>query len=64
MLSKRFNVDFHVKKTELNNNHFTGTFTTQRLEEILKYFEISSHIRWRYLNTPNINQEKMQIEIY
>ena len=64
MLSKRFNVDFIVKDTRLNKNRFTGTFTTQRLEKILKYFEISSRIRWRYLNDPDIHQEKIRIEIY
>ena len=64
MLGKRFNVDFIVKDSQLNKNRFTGTFTTQRLEKILKHFEISSRIRWRYLNDPDINQEKMKIEIY
>lgn len=64
MLGKRFNVDFIVKDSNLNENRFTGTFTTQRLEKILEYFEISSHIRWKYLNDPEINQEKIQIEIY
>lgn len=64
MLGKRFNVDFVVKDTRLNKNRFTGTFTTQRLEKILKYFEISSRIRWRYLNDPDIHQEKIRIEIY
>ena len=64
MLSKRFNVNFIVKDTRLNKNRFTGTFTTQRLEKILKYFEISSRIRWRYLNDPDIHQEKIRIEIY
>ena len=64
MLGKRFNVDFIVKNPGLNKNCFTGTFTTQRLEKILKYFELSSRIRWRYLNDPNINQEKIRIEIY
>lgn len=64
MLGKRFNVDFIVKNTKLNDSRFTGTFTTQRLEKILKYFEISSRIRWRYLNDPDIYQEKIRIEIY
>lgn len=64
MLGKRFNVDFIVKNTRLNKNRFTGTFTTQRLEKILKYFEISSRIHWRYLNDPDIYQEKIRIEIY
>lgn len=64
MLGKRFNVDFIVRNTRLNKNRFTGNFTTQRLEKILKYFEISSRIRWRYLNDPDVHQEKMRIEIY
>lgn len=64
MLGKRFNVEFVVKNTRLNQYRFTGTFSTQRLEKILKYFEISSKIRWRYLNDPDINQEKIRIEIY
>ena len=64
MLGKRFNVDFIVKNPGLNTDRFTGTFTTQRLEKILRYFEISSRIRWRYLNDPDINQEKIRIEIY
>lgn len=64
MLGKRFNVDFIVKNPQLDKNRFTGTFTTQRLEKILKYFEISSRIHWQYLNDPDINQEKIRIEIY
>ena len=64
MLGKRFNVDFIVKDARLNKNRFTGTFTTQKLEKILKYFELSSRIRWRYLNDPDIHQEKIRIEIY
>lgn len=64
MLGKRFNVDFIVKNPGLNTDRFTGTFTAQRLEKILRYFEISSRIRWRYLNDLDINQEKIRIEIY
>ena len=64
MLGKRFNVEFIVKDKQLEKDRFTGTFTTQRLEKILKYFEISSHIHWRYLNDPDINKEKIRIEIY
>ena len=48
----------------LEDDRFTGTFSTQRLEKILKFFEISTGIRWRYLNNPDLGQEKLNIEIY
>lgn len=64
MLSKRFHATFKVRDARLEANRFTGTFTTQQLEKILRYFEISSNIHWRYLNDPDLRQEKLQIEIY
>lgn len=64
MLEKRFNVSFIVKKESLMNNSFTGTFVEQRLERILEYFKISSKMRWRYLESPDIRDEKSKIEIY
>lgn len=48
----------------LKGDSFTGTFTNQRLERILEYFQLSSQIRWRYLDSPNIKDEKSKIEIY
>lgn len=64
MLEKRYNVDFIVKNTDFDRYSFTGTFTNQHLERILEYFKISSHIRWRYLDDPDIEQEKIRIELY
>lgn len=64
MLEKRFNVIFIVKNEKLYNNRFIGTFTTQQLERILRFFEISSCIHWKYVNDPDANQEKIQIEIF
>lgn len=64
MLEKRFHVDFTIRNSNLEDDRFTGTFSTQRLEKILKFFEISTGIRWRYLNNPDLGQEKLNIEIY
>lgn len=64
MLEKRYNVQFTVMNKKLLENSFTGTFTHQRLEHILEYFQISSQINWKYLNMGDINKEKSEIEIY
>lgn len=64
MLEKRYNVAFVVDNKMLMDNSFTGAFTDQRLERILEYFRISSKLRWRYLESPDIRDEKSKIEIY
>lgn len=64
MLEKRYNVEFVIQNNRLKDDSFTGTFTNQRLERILEYFQLSSQVRWRYLDSPNINDKKSRIEIY
>ena len=64
MLEKRYNVEFIIKNNRLKGDSFTGAFTNQRLERILEYFQLSSQIRWRYLDSPDITDEKSKIEIY
>ena len=64
MLGKRFNVEFVLSDKKLKACSFTGTFTRQRLERIMEYFRISSHIRWRYMDNPDIKTEKQKIEVY
>lgn len=64
MLGKRFNVEFVVKSKRLDEYAFTGTFTSQRLERIMEYFKISSRIKWRYLESGEMKDEKQKIEIY
>lgn len=63
ILEKRYGVKFILKNPSLKNA-FTGTFTNQRLERILEYFKLSSHIRWRYVDGKDIAQQKTHIEIY
>ena len=64
MLGKRFNVEFVLSNKGLKDCSFTGTFTHQRLERIMEYFRISSHIRWRYIDSADIKTEKLKIEVY
>ena len=64
MLSKRFNVEFVISNKNLKDYAFTGTFTQQRLERILEYFEISSQIKWRHLGSDKIDEKRQKIEIY
>lgn len=30
----------------------------------MEYFRISSHIRWRYIDSADIKTEKLKIEVY
>lgn len=64
MLEKRFNVEFIITNDRLKEYSFTGTFSKQRLERILQYFQLSSKIQWRYIESPDIEEEKSKIEIY
>lgn len=64
MLEKRFHVNFVLSNNRLRGEAFNGTFTNQRLERILEIFEISSNIKWRYLDTRNMTNERTRIEIY
>ncbi|MDR0894013.1 MAG: FecR domain-containing protein [Prevotellaceae bacterium] len=64
ILEKRYNVEFAVTNSRLLDYSFTGTFTHQRLERILEYFKISSRIKWRYIDSPDIKVQRTKIEIY
>lgn len=64
MLSKRFNVEFIIKNKHLKEYSFTSTFTTQRLDRILEFFKLSSHIHWRYIDSDKASDKKQKIEIY
>lgn len=64
MLSKRYNVDFELKNDTYRKDSFTGTFTKQRIEQIMDVFSISSNIRWRYKDTDKAEEKRSLIEIY
>jgi ferric-dicitrate binding protein FerR (iron transport regulator) len=64
LLGKRFNVTFKIKSARLANDSFTGSFTNQRLEQILEFFKVSSNIRWNYIDSADVSQKHTEIEIY
>ncbi|MDR0348021.1 MAG: FecR family protein [Tannerella sp.] len=66
ILSKRFNVEFTVKKESLRNNSFTGSFTDQNLIRILEHFKISSGINYSQQQIVSEKGEtlKTKIELY
>jgi ferric-dicitrate binding protein FerR (iron transport regulator) len=64
MLSRKYNVKFIVKNAEINNYAFTGAFTAHRLDRVLEYFRKSSNIKWRYIDSGDIENEQQRIEIY
>ena len=65
LISKRFNVEFIFKdEKHFQNYSFTGSFTNQRFERIMEYFKISSGIKWKYIESPDIKEEKQKIEVY
>lgn len=63
-LSKRYNVTFVLKNPTLKQSSFTATFTKQRLERILENFQISSNIRFKFIEDGDINVERQVIEVY
>jgi ferric-dicitrate binding protein FerR (iron transport regulator) len=66
VLSKRFNVDFIVKKEALHDYSFTGSFTDQNLTRILEHFKLSSGINYSQKQRMNENGElhKTEIELF
>ena len=63
-LSKRYNVEFILKKASLKQNSFTATFTKQRLERILEHFRISSNIHFKFVEDGDVDAERQVIEVY
>ena len=64
-IGKRFNIEFvFSSKRHFKDEAFTGTFSTQRFERIMEYFKVASGIRWRYIDSSNINDKKQKVEIY
>ena len=45
MIGNKYNVSFNIRNDELLGNTFTGTFSNQSLDLILKHFSISSKIK-------------------
>lgn len=50
MIGNKYNVQFLIRNDRLRGNKFTGTFSNQSLDVILRYFNFSSNIRFRQLD--------------
>ncbi len=50
MIGNKYNVQFLIRNDQLRGNKFTGTFSNQSLDVILRYFNISSNISFRQLD--------------
>ena len=50
MIGNKYNVSFNIRNDELLGNTFTGTFSNQSLDLILKHFSISSKIKFRRID--------------
>lgn len=57
MIGNKYNVSFVIKDQSLRNNTFTGTFSNQSLDVILKYFSISSKLRFHQIGLEDGNRE-------
>ncbi|WP_418990937.1 FecR domain-containing protein [Alistipes sp.] len=52
MIGNKYNVQFLIRNDNLRSNKFTGTFSNQSLDVILRYFNLSSNIRFKQLDEP------------
>ncbi len=52
LLGNRYNVVFDIRNQTLRKNTFTGTFYNQSLDVILRYFTISSDIKFQQVDNP------------
>lgn len=65
ILTDRYNVEFVIRENVPYDDSFSGTFTNRNLEQILNFIDISSKVRWRYLNNDgDAGKEKIKIEIF
>lgn len=57
MIGNKYNVQFLIRNDALRSNKFTGTFSNQSLDVILRYFNLSSNIRFRQLDEPQAGRD-------
>jgi ferric-dicitrate binding protein FerR (iron transport regulator) len=64
MLEKHYGVTFVLKDKTLLANSFTGTFAHQPLDEVMRYFAISSHIHWQRIDDSQQTGERSKILLW
>lgn len=57
MIGNKYNVQFLIRNDALRSNKFTGTFSNQSLDVILRYFNLSSNIRFKQLDEPQAGRD-------
>lgn len=57
MIGNKYNVQFLITDDRLRGNKFTGMFSNQSLDVILRYFNISSNIRFKQLDERQAGSE-------
>ncbi len=68
LIGNKYNVEFRIANSRLRNDKFTGTFSNQSLDVILRYFNISSNIQFRQLDAaqegPDASTGRTLFEVY
>lgn len=68
VIGNKYNVQFRIADNALCGNKFTGTFSNQSLDVILRYFNISSNIRFKQIEKPQNDRDasagRTLIEVY
>lgn len=67
LLSKRFDVEFILKRKGLEDNYFTGTFENQQLSKILDLLRKASDIEYRIIEPEVLDngiKEKCKVELF
>lgn len=57
VIGNKYNVQFRILDDRLRRNKFTGTFSNQSLDVILRYFNISSNIRFKQIEQPQDDRD-------
>lgn len=66
-LESWYNVKIEVAEPSLWNNHFTGTFDDESLDQVLKYLSISTSFKYRFVEPGGIgvpNTDRQTVVLY
>lgn len=60
LIGNKYNVTFRILDDALRSNKFTGTFSNQSLDVVLRYFNLSSNIRFRQIDERQAGRDGLQ----
>lgn len=64
MLSKRFDVDFEVKNKKYSAVSLTGVISNQHLDRVLEYISMTANMKFRCVESDDVELERQRIVIY